>query len=448
VYPRHRLDIGAADLAYGLRACLGTRRRSREAAILGLCGLTGAGMVTYSVRSGWDLLLGALPWVPGDEVLVSAVTHPDMVALLTARGLQPVPVDLDLATLTPPVEELERARTSRTRGILVAHLFGVRADLRPVAAFAASHGLLLVADAAQSYAGPASVADPYADVAMVSFGMIKTATALGGGILAVKDPELLGRMRSDQRRWPVQRRTAYAARLVRTAGLVLLGRPGPYRLFVAACRRLGRSPDDLVNAATRSFPTTGAEEPIGIAPDLLSRLRHRPSAPLLALLERRLRTGDRGRGERRTAAGDQVAAALPAAMDHPGLHHPRRTHWIFPVRSDDPAGLVSALHRAGFDASPGTSNLLAIGVPGQPVPSRAVALMSRVVYLPVYPEIPTAARMRLIGVLHASSARRRQTARRVPPPLAAGRAMLRAIGGRRRLDSRYPRRADDPWPTG
>ena len=52
-----------------------------------------------SVRSGWDLLLHVLAWPAGSEVIVSAITHPDMIRILRAHGLVPVPVDVDLDTL-------------------------------------------------------------------------------------------------------------------------------------------------------------------------------------------------------------------------------------------------------------------------------------------------------------------------------------------------------------
>ena len=56
-----------------------------------------------SVRSAWDLLLHVLAWPAGSEVIVSAITHPDMITILRAHGLVPVPVDVDLDTLAPSV---------------------------------------------------------------------------------------------------------------------------------------------------------------------------------------------------------------------------------------------------------------------------------------------------------------------------------------------------------
>ena len=75
--------------------------------------------------------------------------------------------------------------------ILVAHLFGSRVDLAPLA----RPGVLLVEDCAQSFRGPGARGDPPADVSLFSFGSIKTATALGGALVRVEDAALRARMR-------------------------------------------------------------------------------------------------------------------------------------------------------------------------------------------------------------------------------------------------------------
>ena len=84
-----------------------------------------------------------------------------------------------------------------------------------------------------------------------------------------------------------------------------------------------------------------------------------------------------------------MARRLPATVRHPGRLAPSRTHWLFPVVAPDPEGLVSALRRRGFDASRATSNIAPVPAPPDlPAPEEANRMMSRVVFLPVYPEIP------------------------------------------------------------
>jgi perosamine synthetase len=386
VYPRHRLDISIRDLLFGVAACIWASRRRRLAAEVARSFSPEDALVCLSVRSGFDLLLGTLAVSPGDEVLVSAVTHPDMVRVIQGHGLRAITVDLDVATLEPRVELFERALSPRTRAVLVAHLFGGRFDLDPVVAFARRHGLLLIEDCAQAFRGLPDVGDTAANVSMFSFGQIKTASAVGGAVLCVRDAGLLRKMRYAQDRWPVQSRFHYAGRLVKVLCLVLLGHPLAYGLLARLCALSGQNLDELVNGAVRAFPASGGAEG-----DLFKKIRRQPSAPLLTLLARRLRTFDASRLARRAAVGERMAWRLPSTVHHPGRLAASRTHWLFPVEASDPEGLVAALRQRGFDASRVTSSIAPIPAPAdllQCQPESANRMMSHLVFLPVYPELP------------------------------------------------------------
>src|SRR6476620_9859198 len=125
LYSRHRLDIGYRQLLYALSACIWARDAQRLGArLVGEWSPSGHGIACRSVRSGFHLLLDAVDLPAGAAVLVSAITHPDMVRIIEAHGLVAVPVDLDIATLGPRLDLAERSLTHKTRAILVAHLFG------------------------------------------------------------------------------------------------------------------------------------------------------------------------------------------------------------------------------------------------------------------------------------------------------------------------------------
>jgi len=136
-----------------------------------------------SARSGLDLMLGQLGLPAGSEVLVSAVTIEDMVTILRHHGLVAVPMDVKPTDMSPSFKDINRAITSRTKAMLIAHLFGTRLPLQPFAEKAQEHGLLLWEDCAQAFDGRYA-GHPEADAVMFSFGPIKTATALGGGAVA------------------------------------------------------------------------------------------------------------------------------------------------------------------------------------------------------------------------------------------------------------------------
>jgi dTDP-4-amino-4,6-dideoxygalactose transaminase len=276
----------------------------------------------------------------------------------------------------------------------VAHLFGGRMDLGPVAGFARERGLILVEDCAQAFQGPEWVGDSAADVSMYSFGILKTSTALGGAVLRVRDRGVLRKMRETQAHYPVQRRSHYFKKLVMALGIVAISRPRPYALLARSCGWLGADLDALVNGAVHAFPARGSEEAF------FRRLRQRPCAPLLAMLCRRLRTFDRGWLAGRAAAGERFARRLPEDA-HPGGRSLRRTHWLVPVVVSDPQSLVLDLRKRGLDASQATSSIAVVEATAErPPPTQGHRMMSGVVFLPVYPDLPPHALEAMVEVVN------------------------------------------------
>src|SRR5260370_8405869 len=190
--PGHGLALRLRDFAYALLGGIWARNAERLGA-----GLEAAwspareALACRSVRSGFHLLLESLALPAGSEVLVSAVTHPDMVRILEAHGLIAVPVDLDVATLAPKLELAERLVTSRTAAILVAHLFGGRVPMGPLAAFATRHALILWHDCPQPFTGTAATGDPNAAVSIYSCGALTTCTPVAGALLEVRNASLV-----------------------------------------------------------------------------------------------------------------------------------------------------------------------------------------------------------------------------------------------------------------
>jgi perosamine synthetase len=398
LYSRHRLDIGLRQFLYALSACVWSRDAQRLGArVAGEWSPSGHGVATRSVRSGFHLLLDALDLKARDEVLVSAITHPDMVGIIEAHGLVPVPVDLDIATLGPSLEVAERLVTGRTRAILVAHLFGGRFDSTATVAFAKRHHLLLWEDCAQAFTGAGDTGDPGADVSMYSFGALKTGTALGGALIKVRDRSVLQRMRDRQNGWPVQSRRQYATTVLKFMSFSLVTRPTAYGALAWLHRVTGRDFDRLVNTSVRAFRPGR----------LLPQLEVRPSAPLLATMSFRLASFDGARLRRRAESGEWLSARLPVQLHSPGGEMEARTHWLFPVITSEPDALIAVCRIAGFDAARGASSVAPVAQPaGRPEadPQHARRMMQSLVFLPAYPELSLAALARLVDVLDLTGA--------------------------------------------
>jgi dTDP-4-amino-4,6-dideoxygalactose transaminase len=362
MHVRKKLDIGWLDLAFGIARSFVSGRK---------CWSPGDdGLVCLSVRSGFDLLLKALALPAGSEILISAVTIRDMVRIIEEHGLVAVPIDLDMGALSVRTGQLARRIGPRTAAILVAHLFGSRMPMEPVIRAARSRGLLVIEDCAQAFSGNDYRGHPESDVSLFSFGPIKTATALGGAILRVRDARLRARMRSLQNSYPRQSRREYLGKLLKYSGLKLLSYRLPYALFVAACRVLGANHDSVVGGAARSFA--------GL--DFFPAIRRQPAPALVALLERRLKRFDDRAIAARIHSAKLLLDQLPAAV-HPGARAAVHTHWVVPVYCEFPDELLHRLWQQGFDATRGTSSLYVV----PPEAGEAGRVMAGVVYLPVNP---------------------------------------------------------------
>jgi perosamine synthetase len=374
--PRGALDIGWRDLASALvSACVPDDRVGAQARAERVWHDPDRTVACLSLRSGFDLFLQAVAWPRGTEVLVSAVTIPDMVRVLRHHGLVPIPLDVSPDTLTIDERQLDAAGTSSTRAILIAHLFGARTGLQSIAIAARARGWRVLEDCAQAYDGTYH-GDPAADVRMFSFGPIKTATALGGALMSVEDAAVARRMRKIQSTYAVQRRGRFLTRVLQACALKVLGRRAMFGVFAGLCRLVGADHDALVVSWLRGFPSD----------DLIVRIRRAPSAPLCRLLARRLRSPIAARISRRRLLASQILERLQCRA--PGTSTADHSHWIIPVESNDPAGLVKALWRRGFDATRRASSLEAVAAPlDRPWlnPARAKRMLDGLVYLPVYP---------------------------------------------------------------
>ena len=67
------------------------------------------------------------------------------------QGAKPVPIDIEADTLNMDPSILGSKITSRTKAILVVHLFGHPVDMDPVNAVAKKHGLAVIEDCAEAH---------------------------------------------------------------------------------------------------------------------------------------------------------------------------------------------------------------------------------------------------------------------------------------------------------
>ncbi len=88
---------------------------------------------------------------PGDEVITASHTFIATAEAISQAGGRPVFVDIDPVTMTLDPDAAAAAIGPRTVGIVPVHLYGQTADMDPLLALAARHGLWIVEDAAQAH---------------------------------------------------------------------------------------------------------------------------------------------------------------------------------------------------------------------------------------------------------------------------------------------------------
>lgn len=146
---------------------------------------------------------------PGDDVFCSTLTFVATANPIVYQGGRPVFLDSERASwnLDPNVlEDALRARKRPPKALIVVHLFGQTADLRPIMALCERYGTPLVEDAAEALGATYGdqPAGSFGAVSAFSFNGNKIITTTGGGMLVARRPEWVDKARhwSQQAREP------------------------------------------------------------------------------------------------------------------------------------------------------------------------------------------------------------------------------------------------------
>jgi dTDP-4-amino-4,6-dideoxygalactose transaminase len=134
----------------------------------------------------------------GDEVIVPGHTFIATWLAVSQTGATPVPVEPVEDTFNMNPALIEQAITSKTRAIIVVHLYGQPADMEPILTIARRHGLRVIEDAAQAHGAryQGKRTGGLGDAAAFSFYPTKNLGALGdGGAITTNDNDLAAKIR-------------------------------------------------------------------------------------------------------------------------------------------------------------------------------------------------------------------------------------------------------------
>lgn len=109
---------------------------------------------SIGVASGLDALILALrayDFEEGDEVIVPSNTYIATILAIINNGLKPVLVEPDIQTYTIDPTKIEAAVTSKTKAIIVVHLYGLPCEMDTIMSIANRYNLALIEDCAQAH---------------------------------------------------------------------------------------------------------------------------------------------------------------------------------------------------------------------------------------------------------------------------------------------------------
>jgi dTDP-4-amino-4,6-dideoxygalactose transaminase len=192
--PYHRPSIGEEEIAEVVETLrsgwvtTGVKAKRFEHEFAALLGVPDA-LALSSGTAALHLALRVVGVQPGDDVIVPAYTFTATAEAATYLGARPVLADVDPLTCNLCGEDIERARTPRTRAVIPVHIAGLACDMDPILEVARIWRLAVVEDAA--HALPARdrgrSVGTLGDAAAFSFYATKNITTAEGGMLVVRD---------------------------------------------------------------------------------------------------------------------------------------------------------------------------------------------------------------------------------------------------------------------
>jgi perosamine synthetase len=156
------------------------------------------GIAVSNGTAALEVAAQALGIGEGDEVIMPTFTIISCAMAVTKLGAIPVLVDSDINTWNMNVDEIEAKLTSKTKAIMIVHLYGLPVEVDKVLDLAKKYNLKVIEDAAemhgQTYKG--KPCGSFGDISTFSFYPNKHVTTGEGGMVVTDDEELAERCKS------------------------------------------------------------------------------------------------------------------------------------------------------------------------------------------------------------------------------------------------------------
>lgn len=153
------------------------------------------GIAVANGTAALEVAMQAIGIGQDDEVIMPTFTIISCAMAVTKLGATPVLIDSNIETWNMNVDEIEDKITSKTKAILVVHLYGLPVKMDKILKIAQKYNLKIVEDAAEMH-GQTYKNKPcgsFGDISIFSFYPNKHVTTGEGGMVVTDDEELAER---------------------------------------------------------------------------------------------------------------------------------------------------------------------------------------------------------------------------------------------------------------
>jgi dTDP-4-amino-4,6-dideoxygalactose transaminase len=299
---------------------------------------------------------------------MSAIQIEGMIRVAQYHGLTIIPVDCSsIDNVAPSISMIMEKVTSSTVAVLIAHAFGfvgyseqefqrLKEQLQQF-----DHAIDLLEDCAECYPYRGS---SFSDIVFVSFGVIKTSTALGGAVSIVHSHDVYTKMKQLQMRYKQKTSTYFLIHRVLKCSFLHWVSHSPLLcgILCKLCQHIlgdASSYDRIITNSIKGFPLSSSKHSTKL---LIQLLRYRPSCANLALLYRRISSPTtagiiQSRANRCRQMIRDISLATTGTTKFPGCegemdtatcdHH--HYYWLLPFMVKNPDFVSQRLLKAGFD---------------------------------------------------------------------------------------------------
>jgi len=146
---------------------------------------------SFAVTSGTaalHLAIASLELERSDEVIVPALANIADCSVIIQEGARPVFADIDSNTFNIKPEKIERKITSKTKAIIVVHMYGQPAEMDKIRKIANNNNLILIEDCAQAAGAryKKKYVGSFGNISCFSFYQTKHIVAGEGGMVLTK----------------------------------------------------------------------------------------------------------------------------------------------------------------------------------------------------------------------------------------------------------------------